>query len=108
MMTATKPITYTGSGSAIDNYKSAKPQSNENWGLFKKNNQQHRTILSLLRQAQWTTEHDTFGEVADLERFSNWLKSEKAPVRKPLLEMTEKEVSKTIVALTGIVNHKYK
>lgn len=103
-----EPIAYSGSGSAVDNYQSENPQKNENWGLFDKKKKQHLTVLSMLRTAQWTVPSERYGEVADLERFSNWLKSEKSPVCKPLLEMTSKEVSKIIVAFGGVVEHKFK
>ena len=110
--TAKKPFVYEGSGSAIDAYlkpqKENAPVQNENWGKFKKDNKQHLTILSILRQAQWTVTKPNYGEVADLERFSNWLKSDKSPVKKPLLKMTPDEVSKVIVAIGGIVSSKYK
>ncbi len=102
------PIAYSGSGSAIDNYFSAEPQKNENWGLFDKNNNQHRTVMSHLYTAQWTVQNEAGREIPDLLRFSDWLKSEKSPVRKPLMDMTSKEISKIIVALGGIIEHKFK
>ncbi len=80
----------------------------ENWGLFDKNNSQHRNILSLMRQAQWVKQSEKWGEVADLERLSNFLKSDKSPVKKPLKKMTTEEVSKIITALEGIVKSRYK
>jgi hypothetical protein len=109
-MTATKPQVYTGEGSAIDNYLSPQPISSntENWAIFDKTNTQHKTILSLLRQAQWVVPNPRHGEVADLERLSTFLKSDKSPVKKPLKAMTDKETSKIIQALKGIVKHRYK
>lgn len=109
-MTATKPTIYTGEGSAIENYLSPRPQSSntENWAIFDKNNTQHKTILSLLRQAQWVVSHPRHGEVADLTRLSSFLKSDKSPIKKPLKAMTDKETSKLIQALKGIVKSKYK
>jgi hypothetical protein len=83
-------------------------QSSENWGLFDNKNQQHKTILSLLRQAQWTVPNGRWGEVADINRLSEFLKSDKSPVKKPLKKMESKEVSIIIVALEGIVKSKYK
>jgi hypothetical protein len=116
-MTATKPKVYTGESSTIDDY--FKPKTNPvgcsvaepveaNWGLFDKNNQQHKTLLSLLRQAQWTIPNKRWGEVADLERLSKFLKSDKAPVNMPLKKMLPSEVSKIIEAFKGIVKSKYK
>lgn len=81
---------------------------NYEWGHFDNQNRQHRALLSLLRQAQWVVPNERHGEVPDLERLSNFLKSPKCPVNKPLLKMTKQEVSKVITAFEGIVNHKYK
>ncbi len=81
---------------------------NYEWGHFDNQNRQHRTLLSLLRQAQWTVPNERHGEVPDLERLSNFLKSSKSPVNKPLLKMTKQEVSKIITAFEGIVKHKYR
>jgi hypothetical protein len=112
-MTATKPQLYTGEGSAIDNYlrpstDSSRAASTENWAIFDKANTQHKTILSLLRQAQWVVPHPRHGEVADLERLSVFLKSDKSPIKKPLKSMTTEETSKIIEALKGIIKSKYK
>lgn len=115
-MTATKPIVYTGEGSAIENYlnpkattpKSRQNQEQGNWGLFDKDNQQHRTILSYMRTAQWTVPNDKWGEVPDTNRLSDFLKSDKSPVKKPLKKMLPEEVSKIIEAFKGIVKSKYK
>lgn len=82
--------------------------SKSNWGLFDQNNQQHKTLLSLLRQAQWTVPNDKWGEVPDINRLSDFLKSDKSPVNKPLKKMEPAEVSKIIEALKGIVKSKYK
>jgi hypothetical protein len=118
-MTATKPRIYTGEGSPVDDYFNPKKQletivtggrthSKSNWGLFDKNNQQHKTLLSLLRQAQWTVPNGKWGEVADLTRLSEFLKSDKSPINKPLKKMEPKEVSKIIEAFKGIVKSTYK
>ena len=118
-MTATKAYVYEGQGSAIDDYNAPKKQlqtivqggrchSKSNWGLFDKNNQQHKTILSLLRQAQWVVPNVKWGEVPDINRLSEFLKSDKSPVNKPLKKMEPSEVSKIIEALKGIVKSKYK
>ena len=82
----------------------------ENWGFFDYKNNQHRTILSLMRQANWVCPcpNERHGEVADIKRLSTFLKSEKSPVNKPLKDMEAKELSKIITAFEGIVNHTYK
>jgi hypothetical protein len=45
----------------------------ESWAVFDNQNAQHRHILSLCRQAQWTTPHPRHGEVADLVRLDQFL-----------------------------------
>ena len=75
----------------------------KHWASFDKNNRAHLNILSLCRQAQWTKPHERYGEVADLNRLQAFLKSDKSPVKKPLMEMSKQEVSKIIIALEGIV-----
>ncbi|MWB92959.1 hypothetical protein GON26_01165 [Flavobacterium sp. GA093] len=114
-MTATKkPQIYSGTGSAVDNYNKPEKQlktileggrshSKSNWGLFDKTNSQHKYVLSLLRQAQWVVPNERYGEVPDLARLSEFLKSEKSPVNKPLKSMFPEEISKIIIALEGIV-----
>lgn len=80
----------------------------ENWAKFDKNNSKHKAILSMMYQINWTT-MDKGKEVPDLERLSNWLKSEKCPVSKPLLKMDNAtELPKVITAFSGIVESKYK
>ena len=118
-MTPTKPRIYTGSGSPIDDYNSPKKQleniltgrgtkGQDNWGFFDKNNQQHKAVLSQLRQLQWTTKSERWGEVADINRLSEFLKSDKSPVKKPLKKMDPQEVSKIIECLKSMITKKYK
>ncbi|MFH6945132.1 hypothetical protein [Flavobacterium sp. FlaQc-50] len=109
-MIKNKPFVYSGSGSAIDNYNAPKPVKNESWGAFDKNNKQHLTIMALCRNRQWVKPDDKHpsGEVADMDgAFSEFLKSERSPVKKPLMDMTPQEVSKIIIAMSGVVNHKW-
>ena len=78
------------------------------WGAFNKSNPKHLLILSLVRQAQWTVSNEKHGEVADLNRLSSWLKSERSPVNKPLLKMDAHEIERIIAALSGIVKSIFK
>ncbi len=80
----------------------------ENWGAFKSNKPSHRLILSLLHQIGWVTMGPDLKDVVDLERFSNFLKSGKSPVNKPLQFMNTKETSKVIIALKGILRSQMK
>jgi len=82
----------------------AKPEISENWGYFDNNNSQHKRIQANLITANIVVKNGRWGEVADmLGWFNRFLKSDKSPVKKPLKKMTPEEVSKTIVALDGVV-----
>lgn len=75
----------------------------EAWGKFDAHNEQHRYIMSLLRQANITVQHTKYGEIADMYGwFARFLKSKRCPVQMPLLKMQPKEVSKIITALEGV------
>lgn len=79
-----------------------------NWAVFDRENQQHLYILSLMRQLKWITMHEKYGkEVADMSRLSNFLKSKRSPVPKPLQKMTVEETSKIIFALENIIKSEY-
>jgi hypothetical protein len=119
MTTTKKPYIYEGSGSAIEDYNRPQKQlqtivqggrgyNKSNWGLFDKNNQQHKYLRSLCVQAKWVVENEKWGEVADLEKLSDFLKSNKCPVNMPLKKMSPEEVSKVIIALEAIVSFIYK
>ena len=97
------PSPQTPEGGFTQNAKNS-----SSWATFDKNNAAHKNILSLLRQLNWTTSHPRHGEVADLVRLDQFLRSNRCPVNKPLLKMEKEEVSKVITALTGILKHKYK
>lgn len=87
----------------------SQPEANqENWAVFDKANPKHKVILSLLYQMQWTKPSEKWGEVPDLNKLSNFLQSDKSPVKKKLKDMSDTEVQKIIKALNGIVKHRYK
>ncbi|MDQ8012016.1 MAG: hypothetical protein REI96_06190 [Flavobacterium nitrogenifigens] len=114
----TTPYLYTGSGSAIDDYNKPKSElqnivqggrsAKNNWGAFDKKNKLHLTILSQLRTLQWTTKSQKWGEVADINRLSDFLKSDKSPVNKPLTDMTQQELSKIISCFDSIITKHFK
>ncbi len=80
-----------------------KPETQENWGYFDKNNKQHSYIRSLLYQSDIIVISEKWGEVADMEGwFTKFLKSKRSPVQKPLKEMNTNETSKIITALEGV------
>lgn len=74
-----------------------------NWAVYDKNSTQHRYVLSLLMQMGWSKPHDVFSVVADMPRLSNFLKSKKSPVPKPLQDMTPAETSKLISCLESML-----
>lgn len=78
-----------------------------NWAGFKIANKQHSYILSLLRQLGWTQPDPKRGTIADMARLSNFLKSKRSPVPKPLQEMTLHETSKLISCLESMVGKNY-
>ncbi|MDB0600719.1 hypothetical protein PL373_06080 [Tenacibaculum maritimum] len=81
----------------------------DNWGYFDLQNVKHKVLLSHLYTAGWVVPHlGKHGEVPDIERLSNFLKSNKSPVNKPLKRMNDKEVEKIITAFIGIVKSTYK
>lgn len=105
----TKPIPLTQAQAVrILRAQTGTEPQDDNWGLFDKENRQHLTLLAYMRTAQWTTQNGKHGEVADIDRLSDFLKTAKSPVRKPLKKMQPWEVSKIIEAFKGIVNSKFK
>lgn len=91
-----------------------KSVNTENWASFtptKPNPQKRNVLFSLMYQANWTTTapaRDGYKEVPDLMRLSNFLKSEKSPVNKKLIDMEPEEIQKIIKAFKGIVKSIYK
>lgn len=78
------------------------------WQGFDARNPKDRLVLSLCRQMGWVTDHPTAGRVADMKRLGDWLKSERSPVRKSLLEMDDRlEKPKVIKALENMVKQNF-
>jgi hypothetical protein len=108
--TSLKSITQAQAKKIIMAQEGSTPvnQPAENWAVFDNKNPKHKIVLSLLYQMQWVTPSQKYGEVPDLDRLSKFLQSEKSPVKKKLKDMETHEVEKLIVALRGIVKHRYK
>ena len=85
----------------------AAPKRKLVWGAFDPKNQQHKYVLSLCQQYGWTRSHPKYGSVADLGRLGKWLRSERSPVRKPLIKMTAQELSTIINAMESMVKKEY-
>jgi hypothetical protein len=84
--------------------------SKANWAFFDKTKfiGERKLLWSYLYQAQWTIPHETLNEVPDLERLSNFLKSPKSPVKKPLKQWNKEEWSKMIIVFENIVKGTFK
>ena len=101
--TSTKDLTYNQANELIIKF-GGKISNYDHWGKFDYKKNSHKLILSLLNQLGWQTYNTKYrGLVADMQRFSEWLKSSKSPVKKPLQKMNTAEVSKIIVALENMV-----
>jgi hypothetical protein len=120
MTTAIQPrkaIPYSGNGSPVDNYfnpvetlqcNASTTPAKRPRKTFDAKNAQHKYIMSLCRQRNWVIKKEKWGEVADMEgAFATWLFSNLSPVKKWLVHMEPKEVSKIIIAMGGVVEHKY-
>ena len=85
-----------------------KPTSN--WAFFSPDKfvSERKLLFSYMYQAQWVTKNEKHYEVPDLERLSNFLKSPKSPVNKPLKQFDKKDWSKIIHVFRNIVKGTYK
>ncbi len=106
--TSVKDLTFDQANQLIK-HLGGRPFYDDNWGLFDKSNSQHLYVLSLLNQLGWTR-WDAWKQrhIPDTRRLSNWLKSKRSPVRKPVMKMTSKELTKIISALEAMVSKKQK
>jgi len=91
-------------------YLNTGKKATANWAFFDKTkfSSERRLLFSYLYQAQWTMPHETRTEVPDLERLSNFLKSAKSPVNKPLKEWEKADWSKLLHAFRNIAKGTYK
>ena len=105
--TSTNDLTHAEANKILLHF-GQKPIIYDNWAFFDASKQQHKQILSLCMQYGWSVPHNTRGEVADIGKLSEWLKSKKSPVRKKLKDSSITETSKIISALEGMVISKFK
>jgi hypothetical protein len=82
-----------------------KPPKYDNWALFDYKNKQHLKVLSICQSIGWVKYNSTLKKnLADLMRLSEWLKSSRSPIKKPLKKMTSQEISRKLIpALEGIL-----
>jgi len=106
-ITTTKDLSFVEADELIGYLITGKKKP-ANWAYFDKENPQHRKLLSQLRIAQWVVKKEKYGFVADLERLSNFLKSPKSPVNKPLKKMSKTEVSKIVFVFDKIIKGTFK
>lgn len=105
--TSTKDLSWSQANFLIMSLGGSPVIPNRRFLLFDGSKRQHSYILSLAHQYGWTRYHN--GEwLADMNALGTWLQTKKAPVRKPLVDMEVKELSKTIVALEKMVFWKNK
>lgn len=77
------------------------------YAYFNAQNPQHRALLARCYELGWVVSHD--GRViADLNKLGSWLISKRSPVKKALMDMSHKEVSKVIFAVENMTRGKYK
>jgi len=82
--TSTKDLTFDEANQMIQRF-GGKPQWYDHWGIFDAKIPAHRKVLSLLQEIGWTVYNEARGQnVADIYRLSEFLKSKKSPVNKPL------------------------
>lgn len=102
---STKDLTFDLANDVI-RALGGKSHSYDHWAIFDRNNDQHRYILSLMIQMGWSHYEIHLGrQVADMKHLSEFLKSDKSPCKKRLMEMNIIETSRVIRALEGILNH---
>lgn len=104
---STKELTEKQAFQLIRYLKEGKTIDNAFFARFDPQNPQHRTVLARCHELGWVVSHD--GRIiADLNRLGGWLISKKSPVKKALLDMSSKEVSKVIYVLENMLKSKYK
>lgn len=100
---STKDLSFDQANAMIERF-GGKSLQYDNWAFFDFKNTQHKYIYSLLMQHGWTVYSGKYKRhIADLQRFSDFLKSHRSPVQKKLKDMTKRECSKLITALENII-----
>ncbi len=75
------------------------------FAAFDSKNIKHRTILARCMELGWRNPDNP--QYTDLSRLGSFLISRRSPVRKRLLDMSDKELSKIIYALEQILKKQY-
>lgn len=105
---STKDLTFAQANDMIARF-GGNPVRYDNWGLFDVSNETHKKVLSLCQEIGWSIYNDKLKRnVADIYRLSEFLKSKRSPVKLPLLQMTQEQLSRKLIpALEGISKSKY-
>lgn len=105
---STKELTEKQAFQLIRYLKEGKTIDNAFYARFDPQNSQHRTILARCHELGWVGTTDSGKIIPDLDRLGAFLISKKSPVKRALLDMTAKEVSKVIYVLENMIKGKYK
>ncbi|MDO4764365.1 MAG: hypothetical protein Q4A00_08310 [Flavobacteriaceae bacterium] len=105
---STKDLTEKQAFQLIRYLKEGKAIDNAFFARFDSQNPQHRTLLARCHELGWVTVTQTGKALPDLNKLGGWLISKRSPVKKALLEMSHKEVSKIIFAIENMIKGKYK
>ena len=104
---STKDLTEKQAFQLIRYLKEGKTIDNAFFARFDAQNPQHRALLARCHELGWVVSHD--GRVIpDLNKLGAWLISKRSPVKKALMDMSHKEVSKVIFAIENMIKGKYK
>ena len=96
---STTQLTFDQANDMIKHY-GGRQLKYDHWAYLNFKKSQHGRIYSVLMQMEWSVyDLEKQKHIADLMRFSEWLKSNKSPVCKKISEMSTKECSKIISAL---------
>ena len=103
---STKDLSEKQAFQLIRFLKEGKTIDNAFFARFDTQNLQHRALLARCHELGWVQEDNP--NFVDLNRLGAWLISKRSPVKKALMEMSHKEVSKVIFAIENMIKSKYK
>ena len=105
---STKDLTEKQAFQLIRYLKEGKTIDNAFFARFDLKNNQHLTVLARCHELGWVSVAPTGKVLPDLNKLGGWLISKRSPVKKALMEMSHKEVSKIIFAIENMIKSKYK
>ncbi|MFJ1474060.1 hypothetical protein ACILE9_07320 [Capnocytophaga cynodegmi] len=102
---STKDLSEKQAFQLIRFLKEGKTIDNAFFARFDTQNPQHRALLARCHELGWVQDENP--NFVDLNRLGSWLISKRSPVKKALMEMSHKEVSKVIFAIENMIKSKY-